>query len=49
MSRLDFAIRKKGYTQEEVEAVVKAPLVNLDEKELKNVLQSVNSWSQKVA
>ena len=49
MSRLDFAIRKKGYTQEEVETTIKAPLVSLNENELKNVLQSVNSWAQKVA
>ena len=49
ISRLDFAIRKKGYTQAEVEAHVKTSFANMSENELNDMIQAVNSWSQKVA
>jgi len=49
MSRLDFAIRKKGYTQAEVEAHVKTSFASMSENELNDMIQAVNSWAQKVA
>ena len=49
ITRLDFAIRKKGYTQEEVEAHVKKPFASMSENELNDMVQAVNSWAQKVA
>ena len=49
ITRLDFAIRKKGYTQKEVEAHVKAPFASMSENELNDMIQAVNSWAQKVA
>ena len=49
ISRLDFAIRKKGYTQAEVEAHVKTSFANMSENELNDMIQAVNSWAQKVA
>ena len=49
ISRLDFAIRKKGYTQAEVEAHVKTSFASMSENELNDMIQAVNSWAQKVA
>jgi hypothetical protein len=48
ITRLDFAVRKKGYTQAEVEAHVKKSFSNMSENELNDMIQAVNSWAQKV-
>ena len=49
ITRLDFAVRKKGYTQAEVEAHVKKSFTNMSENELNDMIQAVNGWAQKVA
>jgi superoxide dismutase len=49
ITRLDFAIRKKGYTQAEVEAHVKKSFTSMSENELNDMIQAVNGWAQKVA
>jgi superoxide dismutase len=49
ITRLDFALRKKGYTQEEVEAHVKKSFTSMSENELNDMIQAVNGWAQKVA
>ena len=49
ITRLDFAIRKKGYTQAEVEAHVKKLFASMSENELNDMIQAVNGWAQKVA
>jgi hypothetical protein len=49
ITRLDFAVRKKGYTKAEVEAHVKKSFTNMSENELNDMIQAVNGWAQKVA
>lgn len=49
ITRLDYAVRKKGYTQAEVETHVKKSFTSMSENELNDMIQAVNSWAQKVA
>ena len=48
ISTLNAAIRKKGYTQKEVESHIKTTFSDMDVNELNNMIQSVIGWAQKV-